>query len=839
MRSNSILLFYTLFVLSGISIAQDSLVGHWSFDNASNLTSAEVGRDLVLSGSHSITDGPSAEDGAINIGIGSHYIVPHDVDPNGGGNNVNEFSLVMDIKIPETGKWYCMYQTDLTNTNDGEWFINPSGYMGVGQTGYTADAIKPSEWYRLGISVKNGSHYKYYYDGHLLLNGNPGDIDGRFSLSTAFILFGDENGEDAALDVADVKLFSRALSDQEMAQLGGYGHMPNSGGEPDTIISPYLQTPSPNSIYICWHASASTESIVEYGLTEALGNQQVGESIEFNDVTIWHTVRLTDLSPETIYYYKAITDTMESEIKRFKTPPAEDASTGHIRFVVIGDNRTDHDAFTWVVDNIKSKVTELYGPNIEENLNIVLNVGDIVTNGNVLAQYKTEYFQPMASVSANVPTMVSIGNHEVEAQNYYDYMKYEDLGGPEDEKYYSFRMGKILFIAINSNYQVRNETQIIWLDTLLASAQNDDTIDWIFAFCHHPGHSELWPDGNTDYVQNQVIPTLNKYNKADMLMYGHSHNYERGAVPEGNLRLLLSGGGGSNLDRWGMYSNQTNYPEIQKSYDHYCYVLFDVDIENREYVAKTYSLGHKDKVLDNEIIDIFRRRKNEPALAKPGLVSPVSGTNIKPPFYLEANNYPKDYQIMSSHFQVSANQGDYSQPKIDNIRDFEDIYGDTGAPDYTAIDLNKNIDLSKYLVTGVGLDDSKSYWWRTRYRDKNLQWTEWSDERQFTTSATSDLVVENNSVIRKTELFKNYPNPFNSTTIIKFHLKKPGYVSLTVYSIDGKLVRTLLHNKLPAGEFSIVWDGKDAQRVQLSSGTYIYTMKAPNYIQTHKALLIK
>jgi hypothetical protein len=832
-------MFVVLFFLSGLAIAQDGLVGHWEFDDPANLTKATIGANLILSGGHTAVEGPAVQDGAVNIGIGSNYIVPHGIDPNGGGSRVNEFSLVMDIKIPDYGKWYCIYQSDLTNTDDGEWFINTSGYMGVGQTGYTPDKINPGEWYRIAISVKNGTQYNYYYDGYLLLNGAAGDIDGRFSLNTAFILFGDENGEDAALDVADVKLYSRALSDQEIADLGGYNHKPNSVVEPDSTIFTYLQTPSPTSIHVCWHASGSTESIVEYGLTEGLGNIESGGVIEFDVYTTWHTVKLTGLSPETVYYYKAVTDTMESEIQKFKTPPVAGDSTQHIRFVFMGDNRSEPDVFTRVVDSMKAKVTDLYGPNIEENLNLVLNVGDVVTTGGVISQYIREYFRPLYSVSGNVPVMVSIGNHENEAEHFYNYMKYEELGGPEGEKYYSFKYGRILFIAINSNWQLRNETQVAWLDTLMAAAEADNMIDWVFAFCHHPGRSELWPDGNTAYVQDQIIPTLNKYKKADMLAYGHSHNYERGAVQEGNLRLVLSGGAGSQLDRWGMYGNQTNYPEIQKAYDHYCYTLIDIDIPNRSYQATNYSLGHPQKELDNTIIDSFSRDKKALPPTQPGLVSPLSGSEKTPPFDLEAQDFTKDYQIMSSHFQVTATQGDYNEASIDKIRDFEDIYGDSGPPDYLPIDLNANIDLSKFFVSGVGLEDGKTYWWRMRYRDKNLQWTEWTEERSFSVSSSTAIDDQKNIIVKRTALYQNYPNPFNSTTIIRFDLKKLGFVSLYIYSIEGKLIKTLVNNQMPAGAFSINWDGKDAHNHTLPSGTYILKLETPDYSKSEKAVLIK
>ena len=289
-------------------------------------------------------------------------------------------------------------------------------------------------------------------------------------------------------------------------------------------------------------------------------------------------------------------------------------------------------------------------------------------------------------------------------------------------------------------------------------------------------------------------------------MYGHSHNYERGAVQDGNLRLMLSGGGGSALDRWGMYNNQTNYPEIQRSFDHYCYALFDIDIENKKYEATTYSLGHPDLVLDNVIIDAFSRDKRALPLDRPELISPVTESVIKPPFSLEAEDYTKNFDIMSSQFQVSADQGNYSDPIRNSIRDFEDVYGDTGPPDYSPIDLNNNIDLSKLILTGMGLEEGKSYWWRMRFRDKNLQWTDWSEERKFTVSASTQISEEDDLIVKKTELYNNYPNPFNATTLIRFSLKEAGHVNLDIYSIEGKIVRTLINKEMPAGKFSVTWD---------------------------------
>ena len=835
-----LLSFILLIAIISVSYGQTDLVGHWTFDSPTSLTKADVGNDLVLHGSHQAVPGPDANDGAVRIGVGSYYILAHGLSPSGGGSRVNEFSLIIDVKVPQLGRWYCMYQSNLANNDDGEWFVNPNGAIGVGQTGYTPRVIEPNEWFRIGIAVKNGYRYDYYVDGQKRLTGNPGPVDGRFSLDTAVLLFADENQEDNMLDVADIRLYSRALSDSEMYALGGYHEPPPpEPAEPDTLIHPYLQSPTPTSIYLCWHAMIGTESRVEYGTTEALGLTATGSAHEFDDGNIWHTVKLTDLQPETFYYYKAITDTMESDIYRFKTPPEYGSNTGHIRFSVFGDTRTVPKQFSKVIAALKEKVLEMYGGTIEENLNVMLHVGDVVTHGYELKQYKREYFGPLAQVSANVPVMVSIGDHEHDAPYYYDYMKYEDFAGPEGEFYYAFQYGRVLFVAVHSIHHT--QAQLDWLDQLLQKAQNDTTIDWIFAFTHRPGHSEIWPDGNESYMQDHVIPILNKYPKADLVVYGHSHNYERGQVFDGNLRLMLNGGGGSALDRWRMYSNQTEYPEIQKSFDYYCYTIFDIDVANKSYHAYSYSLGHKDKPMDNVLFDdFFRNKADETPPQTPAPVAPAKDAAVNFPVVLQASTYSGRYEILSSQFQVTQQKGNYASPAINALRDFENIYWDTGAPDYIPIDRNAGIDLTQLAVdAGSGLDMEKTYWWRVRYRDRNLQWSDWSEESSFKLTAATNVKDENGTIIKSSRLYGNYPNPFNPSTRIEFDLANTGRVRLDVFSVDGRRVATLINGRLNAGHHSIAWDGRNDAGELVPSGTYFYQLVAGDLRQVRKAVLLK
>ena len=169
---------------------------------------------------------------------------------------------------------------------------------------------------------------------------------------------------------------------------------------------------------------------------------------------------------------------------------------------------------------------------------------------------------------------------------------------------------------------MQGNAQINWLEDLLETAQDDDAVKFIFASLHHPGRTEVWPDGNTSWVQNQVIPLLSSYDKVEQLSYGHTHAFERGAPMEGNLRLMCFGGGGGHLDRWRMYSNQTDYSEIHRSHDYHGYAVFDVDCENNSYSATAYSLGNSDVQMDNEVFDSWFRERNAPPPGTPATLYP-------------------------------------------------------------------------------------------------------------------------------------------------------------------------------------------------------------------------
>lgn len=111
------------------------------------------------------------------------------------------------------------------------------------------------------------------------------------------------------------------------------------------------------------------------------------------------------------------------------------------------------------------------------------------------------------------------------------------------------------------------------------------------------------------------------------------------------------------------------------------------------------------------------------------------------------------------------------------------------------------------------------------------------------TLITSVEQDENNLLIPQTEiLVSNYPNPFNPTTIIAFTIPYDltnSQTVLNIYDIQGKLIRTLVNERLPAGNYLSKWDSKNNEGIFVSSGVYIYNLEVDRHQVSGKMMLLK
>jgi len=88
-------------------------------------------------------------------------------------------------------------------------------------------------------------------------------------------------------------------------------------------------------------------------------------------------------------------------------------------------------------------------------------------------------------------------------------------------------------------------------------------------------------------------------------------------------------------------------------------------------------------------------------------------------------------------------------------------------------------------------------------------------------------------------LFQNRPNPFSPETRIAFDLPLPGRAELRVYDVSGRLIRTLVDEKRPAGPYSVRWDGRDDAGRAVASGVYFYSLRAPGVEENRRMILVK
>ncbi len=93
--------------------------------------------------------------------------------------------------------------------------------------------------------------------------------------------------------------------------------------------------------------------------------------------------------------------------------------------------------------------------------------------------------------------------------------------------------------------------------------------------------------------------------------------------------------------------------------------------------------------------------------------------------------------------------------------------------------------------------------------------------------------------IAPARLSQNYPNPFNPVTRIGYYVDRDDDVSLRIYDVAGRHVRTLMERQLPPGEYVEIWNGVDEQGDPVASGIYFYRLRIGKTTMTRRMVLIR
>ena len=305
------------------------------------------------------------------------------------------------------------------------------------------------------------------------------------------------------------------------------------------VRGPYLQNGTTNSVIVRWGTDVFSRSQVWYGTNPAALNETATVATLQTD----HSVRLTDLRPNTRYYYAISTTTSNLTVGpefSFVTVPM---AGKHTRIWAQGDQGTASPQARAVV----SAFTNLnQGPSAD----VWLLLGDNAYGAGAEDEYQRALFDFMPEVLRSTLLWSTMGNHETYSMDGNGYFPYQTIfspptqgeggGAPSGSKYYySFDYGNIHFVCLDSEISSRetNGPMATWLREDLSL--NDK--DWLIAFWHSPPYTRgshnsdnmFDNGGNMSIMRENFLPILEAHG-VDLVLNGHSHCYERSFLLDGH-----------------------------------------------------------------------------------------------------------------------------------------------------------------------------------------------------------------------------------------------------------------------------------------------------------------
>jgi len=154
--------------------------------------------------------------------------------------------------------------------------------------------------------------------------------------------------------------------------------------------------------------------------------------------------------------------------------------------------------------------------------------------------------------------------------------------------------------------------------------------------------------------------------------------------------------------------------------------------------------------------------------------------------------------------------------------------------DVNGINTEDNLLFTPYVTTDFEGDDLKEY-------------PHFSSEATYNVPARSivtlsaeleDSSSSNGYSSNDNELFPNFPNPFSYTTNFDYYLPTPANVRISIYSVTGQQIKTIVNSDHDAGIYHTSWDGKNGDDITVSSGVYVYALKTDKHIVAKKMLFL-
>ena len=499
------------------------------------------------------------------------------------------------------------------------------------------------------------------------------------------------------------------------------------------VVNPYLQDATPNSMKILWETDSDSQSMVEWGMYMFLTESTSGSSFSNYGNSKIHTVELSDLLPNTRYYYRVVVGNYESysDLYDFITPP-DPSSEASFRIIAMSDMQRDNsnpNKFNEVIhDGVIDYISDEYSDDIAAELAMVLVTGDLVVTGSSYYQWADHFFEPSEDLFSHVPLYPVFGNHEQNTDYFIKYFHLPDNGTPGyEEHWYYTDYSNLRVIGLDSNGGYQVQEQLDWLEAVLQDACSNDHIDFVFAQLHHPYKSELWTPGESNYT-GDVIQRMENFSdecgKPSIHFFGHTHGYSRGQSQDHNHLWVNVATAGGAIDYWGEWP-QADYDEFTVTQDEWGFVVVDIEAgDDPQFVLKRISRGNESIFRDNEVRDEVAIRFNNIQPNQPVGLSPSE--QVDPDLLVLSAS---DFSDADGDAPMAAQWAVYQDcdlslsPLINEFVNMENWYFNENT--------QESIELTQISVSG--LSGSSSYCWQVRYRDTSLGWSDWSEPLVFDT----------------------------------------------------------------------------------------------------------
>lgn len=310
---------------------------------------------------------------------------------------------------------------------------------------------------------------------------------------------------------------------------------------PGIVRGPWLQSATPTSVIVRWRTDVTAGSAVRFGPSP----QQLMGLVQRMTLVTEHELRLTNLTPDTVYYYAIGTPAAtvaEGPDFYFKTPPPV-GSRRRTTIWALGDSGTANVN----AENVRDAYYRFRGVQYTD---LCLLLGDNAYNAGLDSEYQRAVFEMYPRMLPQTVIWPTCGNHETDQSStldasipYYQVFtmpRNGEAGGVPSgtEAYYSFDYGNIHFVCLDAMTSSRSPTEpmLTWLQEDLNSTDQE----WIIAFWHHPPYSKGSHDSDASTRQTEIreniVPILESHG-VDLVLCGHSHAYERSFPLRGHYGL--------------------------------------------------------------------------------------------------------------------------------------------------------------------------------------------------------------------------------------------------------------------------------------------------------------